>query len=358
MSFFGVCLPLLIMKSHDNKLTALGKRIKYLRMAKKLTQIQLAQLSQVDVKTIKRIEKGLHNTSVSTYLNIYSVLEENHIDTMLIEKRKYKPKTGKNLVIAWWSGGVTSAVACKWALETYRNVEVIFIDTKNEHPDTYRFLEDCEQWYGVKIKRITNKNYKNISQVWDKFKSLNTAHGAICSSELKRTVRVRYQDFTKHYAQIFGFDNSEKKRHYNMRLNYPEINNIAPLIDLNLSKKDCMIILKNAQISIPQMYKLGFSNNNCFGTGCVQGGIGYWKKIQKEYPEKFNAMAEREHRYTKEKGKPVTVLRINVNGKYFPCFLIKLKGYKYHIGIAKGREPRQIDECTGFCYTGDSTMLK
>ena len=39
-----------------------------------------------------------------------------------------------NVVIAWWSGGVTSAVTCKICIDTYGvdNVRVIFIDTMNE----------------------------------------------------------------------------------------------------------------------------------------------------------------------------------------------------------------------------------
>ena len=66
---------------------------------------------------------------------------------MFKEVSKNKP------VIAWWSGGVTSAVACKIAIYLYGadNVELIFIDTFNEDDDTYRFKEDCERWYGKYI---------------------------------------------------------------------------------------------------------------------------------------------------------------------------------------------------------------
>jgi hypothetical protein len=38
------------------------------------------------------------------------------------------------------------------------------------------------------------------------------------------------------------------------------------------------------------MYKLGYNNNNCIG--CVKGGIGYWNKIRKDFPERFNRMAQ------------------------------------------------------------------
>jgi PP-loop superfamily ATP-utilizing enzyme len=36
-------------------------------------------------------------------------------------------------VIAWWSGGITSAVACKIAIDLFgkENCRVIMIDTKN-----------------------------------------------------------------------------------------------------------------------------------------------------------------------------------------------------------------------------------
>ena len=49
------------------------------------------------------------------------------------------------MIICWWSGGITSAVACKLAIDEYGtgNCKVIMLDTRNEHDDTYRFLSDC-----------------------------------------------------------------------------------------------------------------------------------------------------------------------------------------------------------------------
>lgn len=37
------------------------------------------------------------------------------------------------------------------------------------------------------------------------------------------------------------------------------------------------------------MYKMGYNNNNCIG--CVKGGIGYWNKIRRDFPNTFNRMA-------------------------------------------------------------------
>lgn len=37
------------------------------------------------------------------------------------------------------------------------------------------------------------------------------------------------------------------------------------------------------------MYRLGYHNNNCIG--CVKGGMGYWNKIRRDFPETFARMA-------------------------------------------------------------------
>ena len=64
-------------------------------------------------------------------------------------------------VIAWWSGGVTSAVTCWLCIQWFglENVRVVFIDTHNEDDDTYRFMRECERWYGCTVERISNADY-------------------------------------------------------------------------------------------------------------------------------------------------------------------------------------------------------
>lgn len=270
----------------------------------------------------------------------------------------------KTRVIAWWSGGIASAVACRLALDIFKNVVVVFIDTKNEDPDTYRFLKDCEKWYGIAIDTISavtgsynaNRPYwKDIQSIWTEYGSLNTAHGAICSTELKRNMREMYQDETQDFAQIFGFDSSELKRHVNMRRNYPEINVISPLIDNKISKKDAIKLINTAGIKIPQVYNYGFRNNNCFQTGCVKGGIGYWQKIQREFPDKFDRMAQMEHWITNMKMKPTTICKDQSK----EGGLVFLKPHpKYpeikDISMMKGRRVESLVECNGFCGTVDS----
>lgn len=259
-------------------------------------------------------------------------------------------------IICWWSGGVTSAVACKLAIDLYGkdNCRVIFIDTKNEDNDTYRFMGDCSKWYDLPIEIITNENYNNIQEVWFKHKSLNVANGAVCSSELKRVTRERWQKENEYLYQVFGFDLDEPKRLRSMKLNHPRVNPIFPLWLFGYSKEDCVNIIQDAGIEIPLMYHLGFRNNNCFKTGCVQGGIGYWQKIKREYPDKFDNMALIEHQLTDLKGKPVTMLRTNGEER-LPLFL---KPHPKYPNLPlfenqKGREPEPLFECNGMCGIND-----
>ena len=261
-----------------------------------------------------------------------------------------------NNIIGWWSGGITSAVACKIAINLYgiKNVRLVFIDTRNEDEDTYRFKNDCEKWYGKEIETLTSTKHESIQAVWRRYKALNNANGAVCSSELKRLVRQQWQKINKWKYQIFGFELVEAKRAISLKLNHSETNPIFPLLMFGYSKKECIKIVQDAGIEVPRTYQLGYLNNNCFKTGCTQGGIGYWQKIQREYPDKFNTMAAMEHELTDVKNKPVTMLKDqSKNGG-----LVFLKPHKDYpkikdISMIKGREPLPLFECNGLCGVND-----
>lgn len=272
-------------------------------------------------------------------------------------------------IICWWSGGITSAVACKLAIDLYgkERCRSIFIDTFNEHEDTYRFKLDCERWYGLEIESISaiGNEYKSIKDVWYKYKSLNVAHGAICSSVLKRDLRLKWQKENEYSLQVFVFDIDEPKRAKSMTMNYPNAKAIYPLLLHGMSKKACLELVDSENIKIPVAYELGFHNNNCLGSkkdegGCVQGGIGYWQKMQRDFPLKFESMAKVEHDLTNMSGKPVTMNKDqSKNAKesgMFQVFLLPHPDYPNHKSLSdmEGREPKPLMECSGFgCAVND-----
>ncbi len=262
-------------------------------------------------------------------------------------------------VIAWWSGGITSAITCKICIDWFgnENVRIIFQDTKSEDVDTYRFKSDCEKWYEQPIETITNEDYANVEDVWFKHLSLNIAQGAKCSEVMKITVRKRFQTNNKYSYQAFGFDITELSRMKGMIANNSDARPFCPLIALGLTKQDCIKMLPNdllLSIEPPRTYKLGFLNNNCFERGCIQGGIGYWQKMQIDFPDKFDRMAIVEHQLTDLKGEPVTMLKDQSKGGG----LVFLKPHpKYptvkDISMMKGKPVKPLTDCNGFCGTND-----
>ena len=270
-----------------------------------------------------------------------------------------------NDIVCWWSGGVTSAVACYLSIELFGidRCNFIMIDTKNEDNDTYRFKKDCEKLYGKKINTITalGEKYLSIEDVWKKHLSLNVSYGAICSYQLKRLAREKWEKENLYKHQVFGFEFESKEfnRAMSMKMNHPKVNAIFPLLMFGYTKEKCIEFFNDKKIEIPSMYKLGFRNNNCFKTGCVQGGIGYWKKIQNEFPDKFDKMAEIEHYITDKKNQPVTMLKDQSNkAKETNNQLVFLKKHPQYpnskcLDDMEGREVKPLMECNGFCGTND-----
>jgi len=217
--------------------------------------------------------------------------------------------------IVWFSCGAASAVAAKIATQKYKNVIVAYCDTSaNEHPDNMRFFADIEKWIGQPITKLNNPKYTDTWDVWNKTGYLVGVAGARCTSELKRAVRVAFEQDGD--TQMFGYTIEETKRAKLFEKNNPEIKTEWPLIAEGLSKSDCLGMLWRAGIKIPAMYELGYANNNCIG--CVKGQAGYWNKIKIDFPAIFARMAKQERQMD------VAINKKYINGERVRVFLDEL----------------------------------
>lgn len=198
-------------------------------------------------------------------------------------------------VLAWFSCGITSAVACKLALDMFPGqVELWYFEIGSAHPDNARFIADCERWYGQKILRARSEKYADQFEVIEKERYINGPTGAKCTAELKKSVRFRIEKQGPFAHQVFGYEHDEKEigRAIDFQNEYPHTSPVFPLIERRLTKNQCAHILASNGIELPIMYKLGYPNNNCIG--CVKGGMGYWNKIREDFPEAFARMAQTE----------------------------------------------------------------
>ena len=171
--------------------------------------------------------------------------------------------------------------------------EFIYTHIDNQHPDSLRFIKDCEKVLGKKIT-ILQSNYKSVDNVIKTFGFINGPYGAKCTEILKKRVRKEWEYGKKDLTYVWGFDCSKRERARAERTlqSMPKFKHEFPLIDRGLSKEDCHGLLKQLGIKRPKMYDLGYRNNNCIG--CVKGGKGYWNKIRIDFPEVFEARAKQE----------------------------------------------------------------
>jgi len=197
--------------------------------------------------------------------------------------------------VSWFSAGVSSAVATKLCIDVVD--EIIYIDIEDHHPDSMRFVMDCEKWFGKSIQ-ILQSPYRCVENAVLSAGGrgyINGPSGAACTRFLKRRVRREWEIEQRDKLQyIWGLDIDEKHRVERLELAMPDQTHIFPLIEKEMIKSDAHKILSASGIKRPKMYDLGYNNNNCIG--CVKGGMGYWNKIRIDFPDVFNNRAKLERR--------------------------------------------------------------
>ena len=198
--------------------------------------------------------------------------------------------------VAWFSGGVSSAVAIKIAIDYLDRIIYIHID--DQHPDTIRFVRECETWFDKPIT-ILQSRYPNVESAVLAAGGrgyINGPRGASCTRLLKKRVRAEWEsDHDEILLEyVWGIDVQEANRVERIMASMPDQSHQFPLVENNIQKKEAHQILKASGIERPEMYAMGYHNNNCIG--CVKGGMGYWNKIREDFPDVFAKRAALERR--------------------------------------------------------------
>lgn len=250
---------------------------------------------------------------------------------MKAENTLFKPR-----ILSWFSCGAASAVAAKYVIEKFKGdeVEIIYCDTlKYEHPDNIRFMADVSRWIGQEIKILKNPRFSDIMEVFRYQRYIVGAGGAPCTRVMKQQVRRRYSRFDD--IHVFGFTVDEQKRIERFERGNSQLWLEWVLSDAGITKKDCYRILKGAGIELPAMYRMGYRNNNCIG--CVKGGAGYWNKIRRDFPDRFEEMAALE--------------------KEIGAKICKVKGeliWLSDLPLGAGRYEEENIECGPLCITAEA----
>lgn len=175
--------------------------------------------------------------------------------------------------------------------------EWICIDIADQHTDSIRFIKDCEKAIGKEIQIMKSSEYRSVEECIRAFGGFrNPSNGfAPCTNWLKKRVRKEWEEQHNDYdlTYVWGFDLAEKARAERTVEANPQASHEFPLIDKELSKEDVHGLFERTfDIARPQMYEMGYPNNNCIG--CVKGGMGYWNRIRKDFPDVFESRAKLE----------------------------------------------------------------
>jgi hypothetical protein len=252
--------------------------------------------------------------------------------------------TGLPRIVCQFSCGAASAVAAKLALAQHGAThEVVFVNAfiAEEHADNRRFLADCEQWLGHPITVLRDTAYgASTDEVWRRRRYIKGQYGAPCTKTLKRDLLATFSRPTD--VMVLGFTCEEEDR-YNQWIDAnATVKAWAPLIERGISKADCLALIHRAGIALPAMYLLGYQNANCIG--CPKGGEGYWNKIRRDFPQRFEAVA--------------AIQEAIGPGAYF--FRDRETGERYGLRQLPPNKGRYEDEpdisCSFFCLRAEEDM--
>jgi hypothetical protein len=199
-------------------------------------------------------------------------------------------------VIVWFSRGAASAIAAKLAVAEYppatwgKRLIIAYCDTsKSENEDGNRFQSQIERWIDYPITTITSEKYATVDEVFEQRRYMSGPHGAICTTEMKKVPRLKFQEADD--LHLFGYTLDEDHRIGEFEKHNPELLLRWILRERFVRKKDCYRILQSAGIELPEMYRLGFEHNNCWG--CVKSASpAYWNRTRQYNPEVFERRAK------------------------------------------------------------------
>ncbi len=218
------------------------------------------------------------------------------------------------MIIVALSGGLASAYCVKLMLDKYpkEQIELYFNDTKWEHKDLYRFLDDLSKHFDMPI--TYDNDGRSIEDLFFHYQALANNRMPFCSEIMKaHRLQKYYKDGD---TLVFGIGLDERHRAKRISEVYQEVsrrkkkqvNVVFPLLDDKIDKTTILQYFEDVNIEIPELYKMGFLHNNCSG-GCVRAGKKQWKQLYEILPEVYKQREETEIAIRILSGKDISFLK-------------------------------------------------
>jgi hypothetical protein len=204
-------------------------------------------------------------------------------------------------IVVGFSGGVTSAWCAGWALRNFPREEVVLLwhDTKEEHPDTYRFLKQMADKLGMPITERSDG--RSVTELFYDEGFLGNNQNAMCSRILKVeqgrkfSAELRAAGVTE-IIKVFGYSAKEierVQRAVGMGIS-DGFTPRFPIMEQEVTKQQCADWCTAQGVCPSEMY-LWSEHANC--QGCVKGGRAYWLKVAQHAPAVFEQRAQLEDEF-------------------------------------------------------------
>ncbi len=200
-------------------------------------------------------------------------------------------------VVVGFSGGVTSAWCAGWALRNYPRDEIVLLwhDTKEEDPDTYRFLREMSAALGLPLTERSDG--RSVTEVMYDENMLANDRVPFCSRILKWQPGDRYvwelvsQGVTE-IIKVVGMSQAEWERRQrqvawamSMTTLFCNVSVRFPMVEDQVSKQAAADWCKCEMGVAPSSMYEWADHANCLG--CVRAGKGYWLAVREHRPDTF-----------------------------------------------------------------------
>lgn len=252
-----------------------------------------------------------------------------------------------------FSTGLSSAITTERVLTRFGKdkTTVVFMDTKIEDDDNYRFMADCQKRWGVDI--VVLAEGRTPFEVSRAERVIPNSRIAPCTFRLKIEVFRAWLETQEKPATIhIGYDFTEMHRMEATQKNYESL---GFAVDFPLMwkpyefRKYSQVVREDWGIEPPRMYALGYTHANCGGR-CVKQGQGDWIRTLVNFPERYAEIEqwEQEMRQLSEKHSHWSILASQTPEGKKPLTLTELR-QKHE---AKNLNPMKLDESSSCVICG------
>jgi hypothetical protein len=237
-----------------------------------------------------------------------------------------------------YSGGLGSFLCAERVQQQHPEdpMTLLFLDTKTEDEDLYRFLGDSSDYLKTPVTTVADG--RDIWEVFNDVRYMGNNRRDPCSKHLKRDLAKKWmkEHHKPEEATLYvGIGWEEVNRLEAIQNNWAPFQVLAPMVEPPfLTRKGMMERLRSLGLEPPRLYALGFPHNNCGGF-CIKTGQAQFKLLLKTFPDRYRHHEEQQEKLFEKIGHHGTI-RLTRDGN---LEYLSMKQFREHL-----EAKRAIDE--------------